>query len=152
MMFLTWLFMSPLGGLAVDRMVRLYGPHRGTRIIGIGGLCFSAVLTFAGANASAPFAAVGLMSLALGLSSWSDAAYWAELIGVSGENVGAAGGIMNSGGNLGGFVAPILTPFISSFAGWTWGLYFGALIAACGAAAWLFVRPAEKAVGVQVAS
>jgi dipeptide/tripeptide permease len=42
--------------------------------------------------------------------------------------VGAACGILNFGGNLGGFFAPILTPYIASRAGWSWGLYTGSLI------------------------
>ena len=36
-----------------------------------------------------------------------------------GEHCGAAGGIMNMGGNIGGFLAPIVTPYIAGRAGWS---------------------------------
>jgi dipeptide/tripeptide permease len=54
---------------------------------------------------------------------------------VGGPRVGAACGILNFGGNLGGFFAPILTPYIASRAGWSWGLYAGSLIVMIGAVA-----------------
>jgi len=121
------------------------GRKAGLRIVGISGLLLSAILLFAGANVSGTIPAVAVMSLALGFASCSDVTFWAGTIEVAGEHVGAACGIMNSGGNLGGFVAPILTPFIASFAGWTWGLYFGSLVALGGAAAWLFIDPTRRA-------
>jgi dipeptide/tripeptide permease len=55
--------------------------------------------------------------------------------------VGAACGILNFGGNLGGFFAPILTPYIASRAGWSWGLYAGSLIVMIGAAACYLIDP-----------
>ena len=39
-------------------------------------------------------------------------------LGIGGKHVGAACGIMNSAGNLGGFLAPLLTPWIAARAGW----------------------------------
>jgi len=62
---------------------------------------------------------------------------------------GAAGGIMNGLGNLGGLLAPVLTPYIASRAGWSWGLYAGSFIVLGGAAAWFFVRPVPE-TGVPV--
>lgn len=146
-LFLTWLVMTPIGGWVSDRMVARYGRKAGLRIVGISGLLLSAVLMYAGANTENIGIAVGLMSLALGFASCSDVTFWAGTINVAGEHVGAACGIMNSGGNLGGFLAPILTPYISSLAGWTWGLYFGSLVAIGGAVAWLFIDPTRRVQG-----
>jgi hypothetical protein len=56
-----------------------------------------------------------------------------------GENVGAACGVLNTGNNVGGFIAPVLTPFIASFGGWSSALYFGCFIATLGAAIWFFM-------------
>jgi nitrate/nitrite transporter NarK len=54
--------------------------------------------------------------------------------------VGAAGGIMNGVGNLGGVLAPVLTPYIAARAGWSWGLYFGSFIVLAGAVTWFFLQ------------
>jgi len=58
--------------------------------------------------------------------------------------VGGASSILNTGAQIGGFFAPILTPYIASRAGWSWGLYAGSIMALTGVLAIYFadVRPA----------
>ncbi len=46
--------------------------------------------------------------------------------------MGGASSILNTGVQIGGFFAPILTPYIASRAGWSWGLYVGSLVAMSG--------------------
>jgi sugar phosphate permease len=58
---------------------------------------------------------------------------------VQGENIGAACGLLNTGSNIGGFIAPVLTPFIASLLGWSLALYFGCLVATFGVAIWFFL-------------
>ena len=52
---------------------------------------------------------------------------------------------MNTGGNLGGALAPILTPYLATHYGWSAGLYAGAAIAVVGVIAWLRIDPAPSA-------
>jgi MFS family permease len=54
---------------------------------------------------------------------------------MAGERVGAASSILNTGAQVGGVFAPILTPYIASRAGWSWGLYVGNLVAMSGVVA-----------------
>jgi sugar phosphate permease len=80
-----------------------------------------------------------LLALSFGLASASDGPFWAATIDAVGENVGAACGLLNTGSNIGGFIALVLTPFIASFAGWSSALYFGCLVATLGMAIWFFL-------------
>jgi sugar phosphate permease len=80
-----------------------------------------------------------LLALSFGLASSSDGPFWAATIDAGRENVGAACGILNTGSNIGGFIAPVLTPFIASFAGWSSALYFACFVVVLGAAIWFFV-------------
>jgi ACS family glucarate transporter-like MFS transporter len=64
-------------------------------------------------------------------------------IDVAGEHVGAAGGILNTGGKVGGFLAPIITPLIASRLGWNWGLNLGCLIVLLGVLVWFFIDPTK---------
>jgi hypothetical protein len=41
-------------------------------------------------------------------------------------------------------VSPVLTPYIASRAGWSWGLYAGSLIVMVGILAWFFIDPTRK--------
>ena len=138
-LFLTFGIMMSIGGWVSDRMAARYGRKLGLRLVGVGGLALSAVLLYAGANTNETVTAVTLMSLALGCSGVSDVTFWAATIDVSGEQVGAACGILNAGGNVGGLIAPVATPYIAARAGWSTGLYFGSAMALLGSLTWLGV-------------
>ena len=90
------------------------------------------------------YATVAFLSLAMGFASSSEGPYWATTIEISGDQVGAACGILNTGGNLGGLLAPVLTPMIAAKFGWAGGLYFASFLVTIGMLTWLMVDPARK--------
>jgi MFS family permease len=137
--WLAWFLMTPIGGWISDRLAAKYGVRRGRRVVPIVGLSLSAVLLVVAPNLTDPFAIAAVMCLSLGFASSSDGTFWASAIDAGGEHVGAAGGILNSGGNLGGVLAPFLTAYIASWLGWSWGLYAGALMVMIGACTWFFI-------------
>ncbi|HUQ94642.1 MAG TPA: MFS transporter [Bryobacteraceae bacterium] len=138
LLFIVMMFMYPLGGWTADWFNRRYGKPVGLKVVGIGGVVLSAICLFAGLNVENVPVSIGLTALALGFVACSDVVYWAAMIDVSGPDAGAGGGIMNAGGNLGGFFAPIVTPWIAAHFGWTWGLYFGSLLALSTVLVWMY--------------
>jgi sugar phosphate permease len=138
-LFLTWMVMTPIGGYVSDYLMMRYTRRVSRRIVPIVSLTTSALLLYLGANLNEPIAVAAVLSLALGFASASDGSFWASAIDLGGGQVGAACGILNTGGNTGGFIAPVLTPFIASFAGWKWGLYFGSLVVLIGVVAWFYI-------------
>ena len=98
------------------------------------GLSLGAVFAYAG-TASLGIAAVVCLSLAFGLASFCEGPFWATVTAMAGERVGGASSILNCGAQVGGFLAPILTPMIASAAGWKWGLYTGCFVALSGVVA-----------------
>ena len=139
--FVTMAIMMPLGGWISDRLTRSYGGKFGRRVVPMAGLSLGALLLYVGTIAPGTAATVVSLSLATGFTSWCEGPFWASAIEVAGQQVGAACGILNTGGNVGGFLAPILTPYIASRAGWSWGLYAGSLMAMVGVIACYFVDP-----------
>jgi ACS family glucarate transporter-like MFS transporter len=139
--FLTMGIMMPLGGWISDRLTRSYGAKFGRRVVPMIGLGLGGMLLFAGTVVPGTAAAVISLSLATGFASWCEGPFWACAIEVAGKQVGAACGILNTGGNVGGFLAPALTPYIAARAGWSWGLYSGCLMAIVGVVACYFVDP-----------
>jgi ACS family glucarate transporter-like MFS transporter len=144
--FVTQGVMMPLGGWLSDRLTRSYGARFGRRAVPLVGLSLASLLLFAGTVASATAGAVLALSLATGFASWCEGPFWASAIEIAGDQVGAAAGILNTGGNLGGFIAPILTPYIASRFGWSRGLYAGSLMAIVGMIACYFVDPSGHRV------
>ena len=142
--FATMAVMMPLGGWISDRLSRSFGTRIGRRAVPMVGLSLGALLLYVGTIASGTTATVLSLSLATGFTSWCEGPFWAAVIELAGEQVGAACGILNTGGNAGGFLAPILTPFIASRAGWSWGLYSGSLVALMGVVACYFVNLAGE--------
>jgi ACS family glucarate transporter-like MFS transporter len=147
-LFLTEGAIMPAGGLVSDHLTRRYGPQFGRRIVPILGLTLGAVFTYAGTVVPGAGAMVACLSLAVGLAACCEGPFWASVTEMAGERVGAASGILNTGAQVGGFFAPILTPYIASRAGWSWGLYAGGLVAMAGVLAIYLadVRPEGQAI------
>lgn len=131
--------MTPLGGFVSDALVRRFGPKSGRRIVPFIAMPISAICLFVGPGGWGTFATVTLLSLALGFSASAEGPFWATAVDIGSGQAGAAGGIMNTGGNAGGMLAPILTPLIARHFGWEGGLYFGSFVVLLGVGAWFFL-------------
>ena len=142
--FLVMLVMMPLGGWISDWLTRRYGPNLGRRVVPMAGLTIGALLLFLGVTTLDSGAATVRLALAVGFASFCEGPFWAMTIGIGGAKVGTAGGIMNAGGNVGGFLSPVLTPLVAKYFGWSWGLFTGSAIVLLGAVACWFIDASEE--------
>jgi MFS family permease len=151
--FLVMMVMVPLGGWMSDALTRRYGPKLGRRVVPLVGLTIGALLLYLGVATSDSGAATVLLALAVGSASLCEGPFWAMAIDIGGLQVGAAGGIMNAGGNVGGFISPVLTPLVAKYFGWSWGLSAGSVMVVLGAvASWFVDVSAEAPPGARQAS
>jgi len=139
-LFLAFLVMSPIGGWATDLLASKYGTRTARRAVPIFCLTLSAACLFCGTNLKAALPTVAILSFAMGLAGASEASYWSSAIDIGRGQVGSACGILNTGGNIGGLVAPVLTPFIAARFGWDWSLYGGCAILLLGVLTWFFIE------------
>jgi sugar phosphate permease len=140
--FLTGMVMSPLGGWLSDQLVERYGEKIGGRIVPIFSLTLSALLLCVGINLFSKVSTVAFLSLSLGFALFADGPYWATAIRLGGKQVGAAGGILNTGANFGG-MAPYVAPLIASHFGWVWGWYSASIALMAGVVIWFFIDPTK---------
>lgn len=136
--------MMTLGGWISDWLTGNYGTKFGRRVVPIIGLTVGALLLFLGTLASQSGVAVALMAVAIGFASVCEGPLWSLAIDIGGAQAGAACGILNAGGNIGGFFSPIVTPYVASHEGWASGLCVGCLLVILGALACYFVDLAEQ--------
>jgi MFS family permease len=90
--------------------------------------------------------AVACFSLAFGVAACCEGPFWATVTELGADHVGSASSILNTGAQVGGFFAPVLTPLIGEHFGWSRAIYAGALVVCAGAVALYFVkvRPSVK--------
>ena len=147
----SWAIMTPMGGWISDRLVARLGVKNGRRLVPALGLTAAGILLVAAINVPAPVPMVVLLFLTLGFAAATDGPYWVSAGDLGGKHVGAAAGILNTGGNVGGFLAPIMTPFAAARLGWSWALYAGSLVVVIGAVLWLFIDVTNVVSGEEAA-
>lgn len=135
----------PLGGIVSDRLVagRL-GWRWGRRAVPLFGLTFAGLFLALGAQTTSAYAAVAYLTLATALVMSVEGPFWATMMELAGSRSGIAGGVMNTGTNVGGFISPALTPILAAHVGWTNALYVAAVISVLGASLWLGISPSES--------
>jgi MFS family permease len=141
---------TPVGGWISDRLSIRFGPATGRRMVPIAGISLSVVFCAIGAAGLAPLITAVALALSYAFLSACDAIFWAVTIETTGERSGAACGLMNTGGNGGGMLSPVITPMIAAQYGWTLALCAGGVVALFALTPWVskrtvFERPAGKA-------
>ncbi|MSQ68964.1 MAG: MFS transporter [Gammaproteobacteria bacterium] len=142
--FLTMAVASPLGGRLSDALGRRYGKRWGRSGLGCVTMLLTSVLVFLGAAAEDRVLAVVFLSASTGTLLLGVAAFWATTIDLAPRYAGTASGVMNMGGNLGGAVSPLLTPYLGQHYGWPVALYLMGGLGLVGAALWLGVDPRRE--------
>jgi len=134
----------PLGGMLSDRLIsgRL-GLTWGRRAVPMFGLAGAGALLAVGARADNAYAAAVCMALSTGLVLSVEGPFWATMMEMSGSGSGTAGGIMNMGSNVGGFISPALTPVLAAYVGWGKALLFAAALSVIAAVMWLGISPTD---------
>ncbi len=132
----------PLGGWISDRLVAgRMGLTWGRRIVPLVMLCGGGMLLAIGAATTNPW----LAAIALAVSTASvmavEGPFWATMLTLAGEDAGTAGGIMNFGSNVGGFISPALTPQLAAWIGWERALQLAGVLGVVAGVLWLWVTP-----------
>jgi ACS family glucarate transporter-like MFS transporter len=123
------------GGWASDLLVPRLGARWGRRLPGLVGLPLAAVAVMVAVSTPTPWIAVlGLISAA-GLAALGVAPAWATCLDIGGAHAGVVSGAMNTFGNLGGALSPLVVGVcLKQWASWeaplltVAGLYFFAAL------------------------
>lgn len=144
---LPWIAASvivPILGYISTRASSKLGDFAARRLVAVSCLCVSACLMGVGATARSTGAALFAISICVGLLFSTESSYWSTIIQVAQDKAGAASGLMNLAGNLGGVLSTSLVPVFVVHFGWVYALCSGSVFAAVGAVLWFFIRMSEK--------
>lgn len=133
------------GGWLAARLQSRWHHWRGLTLVPMIGMAAGAVLTVVGVLVDWPAVTIASFALAMAAVGMAEGPFWTAVVEVAGNRRGMAAAFFNTGGNIGGLLAPYATPVISAWLGWQSGIALASLFCLVGAALWLWVRPAEAA-------
>ena len=131
---------ATLGGIACDMAIKRFGLRWGPAGISATALALGGILMAIAAFSSNLYVAVAMFSLCFGLTQLTEASYWATTIAVSGRFASAAGGVLNTGGNVGGILVGVSVPLLAEATSWAVATAASAAMAVVAGVLWLFVR------------
>jgi MFS transporter, ACS family, glucarate transporter len=143
--FLAGAVLASVGGWTCDVLCRRMGATWGCRIPGIFGLTMVAAFLLGGVYATDPYLALTSLALCFGFQQFTEGAFWAGTMLAADGSTGTGTGVLNTGGNLPGFLAPLVGYMVDQL-GWLTSFASGAIFALAGAVVWLFVRLSEEQV------
>src|SRR5206468_9585979 len=130
------------GGYLTDHLTRTRGLRVGRCYLGCAAFLTCAALVFASTLPLPPVARAILLAAALASADLALAACWAAPIDIARDHAGVVTACMNTVGNLGGTVAPLVVSYaVDRLASWSLALDLTALVYALGAIAWLGIDP-----------
>ena len=131
-----------VGGWLTDYLARTRGLRVGRCYLGFFAFLTCAALVFASTLAMSAVAKALLLALALASADLALGACWATPIDIAPDHAGVITGFMNTLGNLGGMVGPLVLGFaVDRWASWSFAFYVTALVYSLGAVAWLVIDP-----------
>jgi ACS family glucarate transporter-like MFS transporter len=131
------------GGWVSDVLARHWGLRAGRRTPGLIGLPLAALAIVVALVSSAPLTAALLLAGAAGLAALGVSPAWAVCLEIGGRHAGVVSGAMNTFGNLGGALSPIVVGLcLQAFDSWTVPLITVAAGYLVAALCWLSIDPA----------
>jgi dipeptide/tripeptide permease len=80
------------------------------------------------------------LSLCFGFIQLTEGSYWSSLVYISKKSIQGSGGILNTGGNLGGVISTPLVPLLVAQYNWIIALSSGAIFAIAGIIFFLMIK------------
>ena len=126
--------------MLADRLATRLGATRGYRLIPIFSLPVGALLLLAIPVVDSVLLAVAALALAFFAMELNEGPYWAATMNLARADTGAATGVLNTGGNVGGMICQPVVAALVADGHWNDAWIAGAVFAAVAAALWGLVR------------
>jgi MFS family permease len=135
------------GGWLTDRLSQRFGLRAGRSYLGFVAFFTCGILLFTSTALAGAVPKAILLALALASADFGLSAAWAVCTDIAPDHAGVMTGWMNTFGNLGGFVGPLVVGFaLDRWQSWTIPFYIAAGIYVVGALAWLVIDPTRTLV------
>jgi MFS family permease len=136
------------GGEGSDKLARRIGLRNARRAFGVGGYVLAALAIFLATRLGSGVAAGLFIAIGGACSMLTLAPAWASAVDVGGRHAGVTAGVMNTVGQVGGILSPIVLAYLVDATGnWNLPLLVLAAIYAVAGVAWLAINPEQRVEG-----
>ncbi len=133
------------GGVTSDALSKRFGLRAGRCGVGAVAYLFAAVAMLAGTLVQEGHLAGWLIALGGAASMFTLAPAWATAIELGGANSAVLGATMNTAGQIGGMLSPVVAAYIVDRLGsWSMPLHILSSLYLMAAIGWLFIQPERK--------
>lgn len=142
------LLLSPvadlLGGVATDVVTRRYGLRLGRAGVGAASYLVAGTAMLLATTTTQPELAAWCIATAVAASMFTVAASWGTVIDIGGSHAGVVGAAMNTCGQIGSVICPLIVISLQQHYHWNAPLYLIGSLFLMGAVAWGFINPQRK--------
>lgn len=132
-----------IGGFCTGITSNLFGTIRGRRSIVMTGMGLGALFALLAVNRTDPWSVSACLAFSMGSLGMCEGVFWTTATDIGGKSRGFSGAFMNTGGNVGGFISPVLTPLMAATMGWPGAITVACLIAGLGGLLWFVIKLPE---------
>ena len=133
-----------IGGLVTDQLCHTLGPARGRQAVVMIGLVLGSILGLLGVLVADRLVILVCLSLSMGLLGMCEGVFWTTATDLGRNSRGLAGAFLNTVGNVGGLISPVLTPVLGKHLGWPGAIAVACAISAAGGVAWFWISPTDS--------
>lgn len=145
--WITALVLTPLGGIACDRIARRAGRLYGAKVVIMVSYGLCGGLLFIAAYSGTRWISVASLSFSIAFLMSAESSFWSSATHLAGDHVGLLSGVMNTAGILGGIASTSLVPILVQRFGWLAALGSGTAMALFCVLVWACVRePASNRI------
>jgi len=133
------------GGVATDAATERFGLRLGRAGVGAAAYVLAGVAMISGAFVQQPVLAASLIALAVGASMFTLGASWSTCLDIGGNHAGVVSAAMNTSGQIGSVLSPLLVTFLLRHTGdWNAPLFVMGGLFLVGAAGWSLIDPRQR--------
>lgn len=135
------------GGMTTDYLAARFGLRWGRQLVGGGGYLLGAIAVLLSTVIAQPQLSVSLIAVGAAFSMFTLAPSWASCIEMGGTASGTLAAIMNTFGQFGGIISPLLVAhLVDTYGNWTLPIYVLGGLYAMASVCWLAIDPTRPLV------
>lgn len=128
-----------VGGLCTDGICKLLGATWGRRSIVLCGMCLAAAFGLTGVSVDGYWTISFYLALSMAALGICEGVFWTTATDLGGRSRGFSGAFMNTLGNIGGLISPVLTPYLAKGMGWPGAIGVACAISGIGGLLWFWI-------------